>query len=119
MQWIKKPLSYLIGQKAEQQACDYLVAQGMRLIRKNFRCRSGEIDLIMMDEDEWVFVEVKYRSKKEFGLAMEYFHQHKRKKFERAMQQFLYEQRLNPAMVAHRIDLLAIDDEEIQWLKSV
>lgn len=119
MQWIKKPFSHLIGQQAEEQACLYLKAQGLRFIGKNFRCRSGEIDLIMMDQDEWVFVEVKYRSNQEFGAAMEYFHQHKRKKFERAVQHFMHGKRLNPAMVAHRIDLLAIDDKQIQWLKSV
>ena len=73
----------------------------------------------MRDQHEWVFVEVKYRRDSTFGKAMEYFHQHKRKKFERAVQQFMHDKRLNPAAVAHRIDLLTIDNQDIQWFKGV
>ncbi len=119
MQWIKQRLSHVIGKRAENFACQYLMEQGLRFIEANFRCRRGEIDLIMMDGDEWVFVEVKYRKSSEFGQAMEYFHQAKRKKFEIAMQQFMHEKKLNPNMIAHRIDLLAIDGKNVQWLTRI
>jgi putative endonuclease len=116
---IKARLSNLLGRQAESRAAEYLKKQGLQLLCQNYRCRSGEIDLVMQDQQELVFVEVKYRSKSHFGGAAEYFHAAKRKKFESAVQHFLLEKGLNPLMVAHRIDLLAIDNEEIQWLKHL
>ena len=90
---------------------------------QNYRCRSGEIDLIMQDGLELVFVEVKYRSQQKFGHAVEFFHPNKRRKFESAVQYYLQEKGLNPAVVAHRIDILGIDrvgiKNEISWLKYV
>jgi putative endonuclease len=117
--WIKVGLSNLLGRQAEAKAADYLKQQGLKLICQNYRCRSGEIDLVMQDQQELVFVEVKYRSSNHFGGAAEYFHAAKRKKFESAVQHFLLEKGLNPLMVAHRIDLLAIDKKDIQWLKHL
>lgn len=112
-------MSGVIGQRAEQQACEYLAAHGLTLVQKNFRCKAGEIDLIMRDGDDWVFVEVKYRSDPSHGQAVEYFHAAKRKKCELAIQHFMLKQRLNPAMVPHRIDVIAIDGNELKWLKSI
>jgi len=117
LQWIKQRLSGLRGQAAEQKACRYLTAQGLALVQTNYRCKSGEIDLIMRDQQEWVFVEVKFRSKSSHGNASEYFDQRKRRKFESALQHYMQANRLNPAIVPHRIDLVAIDGQQIQWIK--
>lgn len=119
MQWIKNRLSRTIGYQAEQIARTYLQQNGLTFFTQNYHCRQGEIDLIMLDNDEWVFVEVKYRRENAYGQAVEYFHHHKRKKVERAMQQFLHDRRLNPSIVAHRIDVVAIDHDNVQWLKGV
>lgn len=119
LQWIKTKFSYVIGKQAEEFACQYLLNQGLTLVTPNYRCRTGEIDLIMKDADEWVFVEVKYRKSSQYGQAADYFHSSKRKKFESALQQFMHEKKLNPNMIAHRIDLLAIDGKDVQWLKGI
>ena len=44
-----------IGKHAESLACGYLKRRGLRLLSRNFRCRRGEIDLIMQDGDSLVF----------------------------------------------------------------
>ena len=123
MQWINQALSALIGNAAEQQARKYLEQQGLRFLLQNYRCRTGEIDLIMQDGQELVFVEVKYRSQQKFGHAVEFFHPKKRRKFESAVQYYMQEKGLNPAGVAHRIDIVGIDvvgaKNEISWLKYV
>lgn len=119
MGWINTSVSNLLGRQAESKAADYLKQQGLQLLCQNYHCRSGEIDLVMQDQQELVFVEVKYRSSSHFGGAAEYFHAAKRKKFESAVQHYLLERGLNPMIVAHRIDLLAIDKENIQWLKHL
>ncbi|MGS2718992.1 YraN family protein [Paraglaciecola aestuariivivens] len=123
MTWIKQALSSVIGNRAEQQARQFLTQQGLDFVCQNYRCKSGEVDLIMRDKQELVFVEVKYRSKSQHGQAIEFFHLHKRRKFESAVMHYLQEQQLNPSVVPHRIDLIGIDGQgqqaDITWLKSV
>lgn len=124
MQWIKQALSTLIGSEAERVARTFLERQGLRFIMQNYRCRTGEIDLIMQDNDELVFVEVKYRSKSQHGSAIEFFHASKKRKFESAVMHYMQEKGFNPSIVPHRIDLVGIEgnsqqQQNINWLKSV
>ena len=57
------------GAAAEQLAADYLSRQGLSIIERNFRVRGGEIDLICRDGKTTVFVEVRMRSRGDFGGA--------------------------------------------------
>lgn len=57
------------GEAAEQLAADYLQRQGLKLIERNFRVRGGEIDMICRDGKTTVFVEVRLRSRNDFGGA--------------------------------------------------
>ena len=59
------------GQFAEQKACQFLQQKGLTLIEKNYRCRNGEIDLIMLDKDQLVFVEVRFRKNEDYGTAID------------------------------------------------
>ena len=47
----------VIGARAEESACRWLRKRGLKIQDKNWRCRRGEIDLIMRDGGCWVFVE--------------------------------------------------------------
>lgn len=123
MQWIKQALSPFIGSEAERHARTFLEQQGLNFVTQNYRCRTGEIDLIMQDGEELVFVEVKFRSKSQHGAAKEFFHPSKRRKFESAVMHYMQEQVLNPSVIPHRIDLVAIEGHagrhNIEWLKSI
>jgi putative endonuclease len=55
------------GRLAEARAADLLQRSGLSAVAKNYRCRGGEIDLIMRDEDCLVFVEVRLRRNAAFG----------------------------------------------------
>ena len=67
-----RPPSHLRqGHDAEQQACEHLQGQGLRLLERNYRSRFGEIDLIMRHADTLVFVEVRYRRSSRFGSPAE------------------------------------------------
>jgi hypothetical protein len=57
------------GAAGEQLAADYLQRQGLKLIERNFRVRGGEIDLICRDGASTVFVEVRRRSRSDYGGA--------------------------------------------------
>lgn len=124
MKWIKQALSPLIGSEAERLARTFLEQQGLTFVMQNYRCRTGEIDLIMQEDDELVFVEVKYRSKSQHGSAIEFFHASKKRKFESAVMHYMLEKGFNPSIVPHRIDLVGIEgngsqQQKIDWLKSV
>lgn len=130
MQWIKQALSPLIGKKAERFARTFLEQQGLTFIMENYRCRTGEIDLIMQEGEELVFVEVKYRSNSQHGSAIEFFHARKKRKFESAVMHYMQHKGYNPSVVPHRIDLVGIDGigedkgigqqhQNINWLKSI
>lgn len=109
----------LTGQQAEANAKQYLQQQGLTFISQNFRCKRGELDLIMQEGDEIVFVEVKYRSNNSHGSAVDYFDTRKRRKVEAAIAYYLHQHKLNPSVVPHRLDLIAIDNERIDWIKQV
>ncbi len=59
------------GEDAEVACCTYLRSQGLKLVDKNFSCRLGEIDIIMLDKKILVFVEVRFRKNKQFGGGLE------------------------------------------------
>ena len=57
------------GVAAENAALNHLKNHGLRLIVRNYRCRGGEIDLVMLDGKSLALIEVRYRSSDEFGGA--------------------------------------------------
>ena len=61
----------LLGQEAETHALRFLERAGLTLIERNFRCRAGEIDLVMLEQEArvLVLVEVRSRSRLDFGSA--------------------------------------------------
>jgi len=56
-----------LGQEGEERAAKFLIEQGYRILERNYRTKSGEIDLIALHRDEVVFVEVKTRTSDAFG----------------------------------------------------
>lgn len=56
-----------IGIAGEISALNYLQAQGLTLVVRNFRCKMGEIDLIMQERETLVFIEVRARSEQHYG----------------------------------------------------
>lgn len=60
-----------LGARGERIAERHLVARGLALLDRNWRCSQGEIDLVLRDGDETVFVEVKTRRSTDFGHPLE------------------------------------------------
>lgn len=60
-----------VGNFAEDYACDLLIANGYKILDRNFRIRVSEIDIIAQKEDTLVFVEVKARWNNKFGKPEE------------------------------------------------
>ena len=77
------------GEDAEAACCKYLQSQGLRLVDKNFSCRSGEIDIIMLDKTTLVFVEVRFRKNNTFGGGLESITLSKQKKLRNTAELYL------------------------------
>mgnify|MGYP001814174918 CR=1 FL=1 len=105
-----------IGHHAESLACGYLKRRGLRLLSRNFRCRRGEIDLIMQDGAQLVFVEVRYRSRGDFGSALESVTPGKQRKLITTAQHYLQRSGKTPAC---RFDVVGMGpDRQMHWIKN-
>jgi putative endonuclease len=69
-----------IGKSAEEFANLYLQRHGLTLVCRNYRCKYGEIDLIMQDKKTTVFVEVRFRRSHRYGSGAETVDHHKQRK---------------------------------------
>ena len=105
----------LIGQGGEDDALKFLMRQGLILQERNFRCKGGEIDLVMQDRDTLVFVEVRKRAASQFGGAADSITAAKQRRLIIAAQVFLKRYKMPPPC---RFDVVAIDGAEITWLKD-
>lgn len=110
-----------LGSQAETIACQYLEKQGLKRITRNFRCKLGEIDLIMKDKTTLVFVEVRMRNNPFYTSALESITWHKRQKCLKTAQFYCLKEKLNP-QPACRFDVIAVTMQahktHVQWLKS-
>ena len=109
-----------IGAQAEQMACEHLQQQGLTAIQRNFHSRYGEIDLIMQDGCDIVFVEVRYRRGADFGSALESVDWHKQQRLIKTAQLFLHRYPRYSTMPA-RFDVVSFEGDNkptITWLKN-
>ena len=104
------------GQAAEDIALAYLQQRGLKLVERNFRCKGGEIDLIMRERGGLVFVEVRQRADARHGGAAASITEAKQRRLLIAAQVYLLRLRTLPAC---RFDVIAIDGTELCWLKDV
>jgi len=96
-----------IGQKAEQEALNFLKQQGLKLITQNYYCRQGEIDLVMSDQQTLVFIEVRYRKSHHYGSSAESVTTNKQKKIIHTAEHYLLHKVKTPTP-ACRFDVVAI-----------
>ena len=101
----------LEGDKGEALAYNFLKKKGYKIIETNYNCHSGEIDIIAIDKDTYVFVEVKNRSSLRFGLPQEAINQSKIHHIKRSAENYLKYHRLL-GQVRVRFDCITILFEE-------
>jgi len=109
-----------VGNQAEKIAADYLLQQGLKLLETNYRCRFGEIDLVMRDNKTLVFVEVRLRSHSMFGGAAYSINASKQKKLIITAEHYL-QQHNAAAKMACRFDAILMDKtsaQNMQWIQN-
>jgi len=105
------------GNEAEKMAATYLQQHGLILLETNYRCRFGEIDLVMRDGNATVFVEVRLRSNTDFGGAGISITPHKQQKLVRAAEHYL----LSHSSTSCRFDAVLmdkVDTHHIEWIRN-
>ena len=110
------------GDAGEDRALAHLLAQGLTLVRRNYRVargpgqRGGEIDLILRERNgTLVFVEVRARAGAGFGGAAASVGFAKQRSLVFAAQHFLSRLRSVPPC---RFDVIALEGEHIEWLRA-
>ena len=116
----RSPRHIAAGSRAEQLARRWLEARGLQHLRSNFRCKAGEIDLVMRDGDCIVIVEVRYRRSRSHGGATASVMRQKQQRIIRATR-FLLRRYPHLATRPLRFDVVAIsgplDTPGYVWLQ--
>ncbi|MDD3762252.1 MAG: YraN family protein [Nevskiales bacterium] len=106
------------GDAAERRAERLLSRAGLRLITRNFRCRGGELDLVMLDGETLVVVEVRARSHRGYAGAAESVDARKQARIVTATGMFVASHPQH-AQRPIRFDVVAYDgDAPAQWLQA-
>lgn len=115
-----------LGFNAEAIAAKHLQTRGFRLVEQNYRSRWGEIDLIMANTQTLIFVEVRYRSRSDFGSAADSIDRRKQQRISRTALCYVQENNLDEK-IAMRFDVVLIENEnkhtssnnaKISWIED-
>ncbi len=112
-----------LGRRGEDMAVAFFVAEGFDIIARNWRCRFGELDLILRRGQEIRFVEVKMRKSHAFGYPEASITRKKLAHLQAAMELWLRQQPRIPTK--YQLDVLAISvlnsakDPDLQWIQGV
>lgn len=106
------------GSGAERYAESFLRYHNLVLIQRNYRCRFGEIDLIMRDGTTLVFVEVRMRTNAAFGGAAASITSVKQGKLLRTARHYLASLKFEPPCRFDAVLLSGHDGEDVEWIKN-
>jgi putative endonuclease len=110
------------GAAAEAFAAEFLTTQGLSVIARNLRCKAGELDLVCLDGEVLVIVEVRRRSRADFGGALASVNRRKQRKLIRATR-FQWQRQPEWRARVLRFDVLALQGrpdgtQDILWVKD-
>lgn len=112
------------GKSQERRAARYLCQRGLKLLKTNYQCKLGEIDLVMLDpQQQLVFIEVRYRSQDSFGSAIESITTSKQKKIRLTAIHFLLAHSQFEHLVC-RFDVIGLTPSSnrhvpaVEWIKN-
>lgn len=104
------------GAAAETIAAAYLARRGLRVLERNWRIRGGELDLICQDGGTLVFVEVRLRTRSDYGGAAESITLAKRRRLILAARHYLAGKSEMPCRF-DAVLLDGLDEDHLEWIK--
>lgn len=114
---LKSKAAHLLrGESAEEQAHNFLINKGLKPVCRNFRCKQGELDLVMTDKQTLVIVEVRFRKTDKYGSAAESITRSKQARIIAATQVYLAAHKTDCPI---RFDVIAISGNgNINWIQN-
>jgi putative endonuclease len=106
------------GSEAERYAEMFLLQRQLVLLQRNYHCRFGEIDLVMLDKETLVFIEVRLRGNSAFGGAAASITPFKQAKLLRTARHYLAGLTTVPPCRFEEILLTGSNGEELEWIKN-
>jgi putative endonuclease len=104
------------GASGEEVAAAWYVANGYQIVARNWRCRDGELDLIIRDGPTFVFCEVKTRSTDAFGTPAEAVTREKRQRIRHLAARWIQESKVRPATI--RFDVAGLLGDELEIIEG-
>ena len=109
------------GAWAEGVALRFALKQGLREEARNYRCRFGELDLILLDNETLVFVEVRFRPDDAMVSAVQSISEAKQRRLLASAEHYLQRDGSNDTRDC-RFDVIAVSGDEhqpvVQWLRD-
>mgnify|MGYP001394059504 CR=1 FL=1 len=109
------------GILAERFACRFLKQQGLKLVMRNYRARTGEIDMIMQDNDILVFVEVRLRRSQTYHSGADSVDFFKQQKLIKTAQRYLQDRQLSFRQRC-RFDVIDLSEKDgqyvVNWIRN-
>lgn len=112
-----KSLNSRKGKKGELEAALYLSKEGYEIVEVNYSICNFEIDIICKDKDIYVFVEVKYKTSKKYGMGFEEVNKNKQKKIISCAKLYMRSSNLNSNSKI-RFDIVSIDEGKVMHIKN-
>lgn len=104
------------GAKYEDIALHFLSNQGLTLVMRNYRCKSGELDLLMLEKGALVIVEVRYRKNNRYGSALESVTKTKQARIIAATKNYMMKHNVDQPV---RFDVVAITgNTPPEWVRN-
>ena len=104
------------GISGEDVAAAWYLSQGYELVARNWRCRDGELDLIVRNGREFVFCEVKSRATTMFGAPAEAVTHDKRQRIRHLAARWIAGSKVRPAQI--RFDVAAVLGDELEVIEG-
>ena len=106
------------GEWGEKHCLSYLQKKGFKYLDRNFRCKGGELDLIMVDSDGTiVFVEVKTSANEEFADAEDVITYAKKSRMKKATRIFLAKHKIEDRSLCFDVVTIVLDKLEAEQIK--
>lgn len=105
-----------LGRNGEEAVAAWYVEHGYQLVARNWRCREGELDLIVRRGRTYVFCEVKTRASDAFGLPAEAVTRSKQVRIRHLAARWLAEDRVRA--VAIRFDVASVMGGQVEVLEG-
>lgn len=108
------------GDLAETAAQEFLCKQGLKKVTRNFLCKMGEIDLIMLDGEFLVFIEIRLRNHQSFGSGAESIQYNKQRRIIKTAEYYLQQNHQEPPFC--RFDVVSMSGEkgnyQFDWISD-